>query len=211
MGKSRKRKLQKRESKTTEARLPESSQPVVESPPYYRPEGLTSRERCDDESWRGVVLLTALETAMETGMIEKADPRELLLKIGINPDKAEAARPEMRRFMEEMGGYEGRYRPRQPPEPKLNPETLRKVLRASRDYIIEHPGCADASGPRAFYSKGYKAFVLSLLGPGGLAEGATRPEAELVAGVPWATLSAWMRQARLSAASAEATDETADR
>jgi hypothetical protein len=163
----------------------------------------------DEEARRLMLLLAALEAGVEVGLFD-LDPKETMLKAGLDYAKAESARPSLQRFMEEAGAFEGRNKPRKPPPPVLSAQTCTKAIFAVRDYIMEHAWCVDTSGPRAYYSPGFKAFILELLGPTGLAAGATMPEAVKVTGVPATTLASWMRQARkkaMAAASATPTDD----
>jgi hypothetical protein len=163
----------------------------------------------DPEAKRLMLLLAALEAGVEAGLFE-LDPKETMLKAGLDYAKAESARPSLQRFMEEAGAFEGRNKPRKPPPPVLSDETCTKAIFAVRDYIMEHAWCVDTSGSRAYYSPGFKAFILELLGPGGLAAGATMPEAVKVTGVPATTLASWMRQARKKAQAAAASAAAAD-
>jgi hypothetical protein len=159
-------------------------------PPY------TSIAEPDSEARRGVILLHAIEEGKRLGLMDKdLDANEALLKLGIDPAAAEAAWPAYYQFLAESGAFEGQH-PTRKQEPTLSTETKTQATMAIRDYIFSHPGCVDTSGPRAYYDNGYKLFILSLLGPGGDAEGATTAEAVKITGLSAATLSAFRRQAR---------------
>jgi len=148
-----------------------------------------------DEETRGAFLkLFALESAVELGLAD-VDPREKLRELGLDPDKAETARASFFRFLEESGGLKGQY-PKRTPKRTMSMAQVEEAVIAVRDFVFEHPGCVDISGPRAYYHPSYKRFILSLLGPGGLAEGATTAEAEMVTGLSASTLAAFRRQAR---------------
>ena len=148
-----------------------------------------------DEETRGAFLkLFALEAAVELGL-EDLDPRERMRELGLDPDKAETARDSFMRFLEENGGLKGRYRKRTPKQTMTIPQKIEAAI-AIRDFVFEQPGCIDTSGPRAYYHPSFKRFILSLLGPGGLAEGCTTEEAAEVTGLSASTLAAFRRQAR---------------
>jgi len=143
----------------------------------------------------GIFLLQAMETAQELGLLE-GDPRDHLRRLGHDPELAELARPEIHRFLLETGGYKGSLPVRAPAPRALSEEASRKAVFTVRDYIIEHPGCVDTSRQRAYYRRDFKEFVVSLISEGGLAAGATLVEAQEITGLPGATLTAWLREAR---------------
>lgn len=190
MGKKRKKTPKSSEDRgvwTTVTSLP----PPVETWPFESDPDFEP----DREARKSLIVLDGLITASQLGLIRE-DPLVLMAKLGLDPAKAEEARPSFNRFLEESGGYKGRRAPRpQPPKVLSFEQTLATVF-AIRDYAIEHPGSVDTSGPRAFYSREFREFILGLLAPGGLAAGATGPEAAKVTGIPWSTLSAWQREAR---------------
>ena len=73
-----------------------------------------------------------------------------------------------------------------PPHPNALP-----VMRAVRDFMVDHPGSVDKSGKRAFYSDDFRAFVLAMLSKGGLAATMTAEEAADAIGVSVHTLNSW--------------------
>lgn len=163
------------------------------------PAQLLTLETMDEATYKravdGIFLLHAMETAQELGLLE-GDPRDHLRRLGHDPELAELARPEIHRFLLETGGYEG-MRPARPPAVRaLSEQVLLKGLYAVRDFIIEHPGCVDTSRQRAYYRRDFKEFVVSLISEGGLAAGATLVEAQEITGLPGATLTMWVREAR---------------
>lgn len=190
MGKKHKKKRGKSSGKGEPWGIVTSPPPPVETwlddDPDFEP---------DTEARKALTVMDGLIAASQLGLISE-DPMVLMAKLGLDPVKAEQARPSFNRFLEESGGFKGRRAPRpQPPKVLSLNQTLTAVF-AVRDYAIDHPGSIDTSGPRAYYSRDFKSFILELLGPGGLAEGVTGAEAAEVTGVPWATLSAWQREAR---------------
>ena len=86
-------------------------------------------------------------------------------------------------------------RPPKAAEPLPHPNAL-PVMRAVRDYMIDHPGSVDTSRKRAFYSNGFKAFVLEMLAEGGLAYDMTAEEAAYAVGVSVHTLNSWVYKRR---------------
>ncbi len=87
-------------------------------------------------------------------------------------------------------------RPPKPADPDPHPNAL-VVMRAVRDYMIDYPGSVDKSGKRAFYSDGFKAFVLAMLDEGGLAHTMTAEEAADAIGVSIHTLNSWRYKDRV--------------
>ena len=179
----------------------ESSPPVV--PHLTAPS--PADDEPDEETRRAFTMLFGLETAKELGLMD-IDPREKLREMGMDPDKAETARDSFMRFLEENGGLKGQY-PKRTPKQTMSMAQMEEAAIAVRDFVFEHSGCIDTSGPRAYYHPSFKRFILSLLGPGGLAEGATTAEAEMVTGLSAATLAAFRRQARTGQLAA---DDSAD-
>jgi hypothetical protein len=86
-------------------------------------------------------------------------------------------------------------RPPKPAEPLPHPNAL-PVMRAVRDYMIDHPGSVDTSRKRAFYNDGFKAFVLEMLAEGGMAHDMTAEEAADAIGVSVHTLNSWIYKRR---------------
>ena len=81
-------------------------------------------------------------------------------------------------------------RPPKPANAPPHPNAL-TIMRAVRDFMVEHPGSVDKSGKRAFYSDDFRAFVLAMLGEGGLAETMTAEEAADAIGISVHTLNSW--------------------
>ena len=169
-----------------------STTPPAPLPPPALPQ--PEEDELEEETRRAFTMLFGLEVAKELGLMD-VDPREKLREMGMDPDKAETARDSFMRFLEENGGLEGRY-PKRTPKQTMSMAQMEEVAIAVRDFVFEHPGCIDTSGPRAYYHPSFKRFILSLLGPGGLAEGATTAEAEMVTGLSASTLAAFRRQVR---------------
>ena len=81
-------------------------------------------------------------------------------------------------------------RPPKPADAPPHPNAL-PVMRAVRDFMVDHPGSVDKSGKRAFYSDDFRAFVLAMLSEGGLAATMTAEEAADAIGVSVHTLNSW--------------------
>ena len=81
-------------------------------------------------------------------------------------------------------------RPPKPADAPPHPNAL-TVMRAVRDFMVDYPGSVDKSGRRAFYSDDFRAFVLAMLGDGGLAETMTAEEAADAMGISVHTLNSW--------------------
>jgi len=81
-------------------------------------------------------------------------------------------------------------RPPKPADAPPHPNAL-PVMRAVRDFMVDYPGSVDKSGKRAFYSDDFRAFVLAMLGEGGLAETMTAEEAADAIGISVHTLNSW--------------------
>lgn len=188
----------------TTFRIDEFGRPVPLTPegvprqPTLPAQSLTL-ETMDEATYKravdGIFLLHGLETAVELGLMQGV-PKEILRSMGHDPELAELARPEIHRFLVETGGYEGMRPVRTPAPSKLSEEILLKGVYAVRDFIIEHPGCVDTSRQRAYYRRDFKDFIVSLISEGGLAAGATLAEAQEITGLPGATLTTWVREAR---------------
>jgi hypothetical protein len=84
-------------------------------------------------------------------------------------------------------------RPGRPAAVKTEPGEVERVLRLTRDFLMDHPGCVQRRGRRLRYSDGYRHFVLALAAPGGAAENLTVEQLADAVGVPLGTLKDWMR------------------
>lgn len=67
------------------------------------------------------------------------------------------------------------------------------VLRAVRDFLMEHPGAVTGTGDRRRYSDGLRRFVAGLVAPGAVAESLTVLQLADTAGVSQGTLKDWLR------------------
>jgi hypothetical protein len=74
------------------------------------------------------------------------------------------------------------------------------VLRAVRDFLMEHPGAIAGSGERRRYSDGLRRFVVGLAAPGAVAESLTVLQLADAVGVSLGTLKDWLRLPATSAA-----------
>ena len=182
----------------------QEASPPVTFPPTAPPP-TPEVDEPDEEARDAFLKLFALEAAVHLGLAD-VDPREKLRELGLDPDKAETARASFMRFVEESGGLKGQY-PKRTPKRTLSKAQIEDTAIAIRDFVFEHPGCIDTSGPRAYYHPSFKRFILSLLGPGGLAEGCTTAEAEMVTGLSASTLAAFRRQARAGQLAADDSDD----
>ena len=101
----------------------------------------------------------------------------------------------LRRLRELLPRLEGKPgRPAVPPPPEA---ALLAVRGAALDYVMRRPGSVNLTEKRAYYSDGFRCFVLGLLSPGQAAEGFTSSELAEAVGIPLATLKQWL-QAGLS-------------
>ena len=114
-----------------------------------------------------------------------------------NNPVSEAVKEDARLIEEDLieRSKRGPGRPPKAAEPLPHPNAL-PVMRAVRDYMIDHPGSVDTSRKRAFYSNGFKAFVLEMLAEGGLAYDMTAEEAAYAVGVSVHTLNSWIYKRR---------------
>lgn len=80
---------------------------------------------------------------------------------------------------------------RPPSEP--SDDASAAVLRAVRDFLMEHPGAVAGRGSRRRYSDDFRRFVVGLAAPGAVAEALTVEQLAEAAGVPPGTLKEWLR------------------
>ena len=80
-------------------------------------------------------------------------------------------------------------RPAQPDQP----DAVRRVLVAVRDYLIDNPGAVVGKGVRRRYGDGFRALVLQLLAPDGPGAALTIEQAGEATGVPIGTIKDWLR------------------
>ena len=67
------------------------------------------------------------------------------------------------------------------------------VLRAVRDFLMEHPGAVAGRGVRRSYSDELRRFVVGLTAPGAVAQSLTVEQLADAAGVSAGTLKDWLR------------------
>jgi hypothetical protein len=99
-------------------------------------------------------------------------------------------------------------RPGRPASKQTEKSGLECVLRLTRDFLMENPGCAQRRGRRHRYTDRYRLFVLGLKGPGGAGEKLTVEQLADAVGVPLGTLKDWMRMPTASVDHQAASDKT---
>ena len=88
------------------------------------------------------------------------------------------------------------HRPGRPAAVKTEPGDIERVLRVTRNFLMNHPGCAQRRGRRRCYTENYRHFVLGLTAPDGAAENLTVEQLANAVDVPLGTLKDWMRMPR---------------
>ena len=126
----------------------------------------------------------------------------VLAATGAGRSQAYALLPRLREAAAALVAQAGRP-PSAPTEPSsASDEATVAVLRAVRDFLMEHPGAVAGTGPRRRYSDGLRRLVVGLVAPGAVAESLTVPQLALAAGVSQGTLKDWLRAPAAPAAEA---------
>lgn len=128
----------------------------------------------------------------------------ILAATGAGRSQAYALLPRLREAAATLVAPAGR----PPSEPSAaSDEATVAVLRAVRDFLMEHPGAVAGREPRRRYSDRFRRLVVGLAAPGAVAESLTVSQLALAAGVSQGTLKDWLRVP--AAPSASATEEPA--
>ena len=142
---------------------------------------LLAREILDDQPWPSTVA-------------------GILAVTGAGRSQAYAMLPRLREAAAALVAPAGRP-PSVPAEPSsASDEATVAVLRAVRDFLMEHPGAVAGSADRRRYSDGLRRFVTGLGAPGAVAESLTVSQLADAVGVPQGTLKDWLRMSPTSAA-----------
>jgi len=121
------------------------------------------------------------------------DPWKQLFRIHpVTAEMKEIAQQLEQRLIEESKRGPGRPR-KVSAAGRRHPDSL-AVATAVRDYNVRHPGAMVKTGKRFRYSDDFRAFAVSLLAKGGLAQNMTLEEAALAIGMPFNTLAEWSSQ-----------------
>lgn len=67
-----------------------------------------------------------------------------------------------------------------------------ELCAAVRDFLIEHPGAVTKTGQRHQFHDSFRAFVVGMFAPGGMADGIPVEKAAAALGVPFGTLKDWL-------------------
>jgi hypothetical protein len=84
-------------------------------------------------------------------------------------------------------------RPGRPVAAKSKPTNIEHVVRLTRDFLMENPGCVNRGVRRHSYGPSFRHFVLGLTASGGPAENLTVEQLADATGVPLGTLKKWLR------------------
>ena len=129
---------------------------------------LLAREVQGDQPWPGTVA-------------------DILAVTGAGRSQAYAMLPRLREAAAALTAPLGR-----PPAEPSETATV-AVLRAVRDFLMEHPGAVAGRGARRHYSDGLRRFIVGLMAPGAVGASLTVERLALAAGIAVGTLKDWLR------------------
>ena len=139
-------------------------------------------------AWRAAAILRGRQEERSLNL-QDASPEAIFEALGVSRARAYA----LARKLPEHLPQRGPGRPHNAPEPVLKElETLVHIAEVVRVHIVRHPGSIVQTGDRTQYSDTFRAFVLELMAPEGLATGLTRKQVAGVTGVREHTLNAWL-------------------
>jgi hypothetical protein len=145
-----------------------SPTPADAKPSVHAAVLLLAREILDDEPWPSTVA-------------------GILAVTGAGRSQAYALLPRLREAAAALVAPAGR------PLTETSEAAVGAVIRAVRDFLMEHPGAVAGRGPRRSYSDGLRRFIVGLAAPGGAAESLTVEQLADAAGVALGTLKEWLR------------------
>ncbi|MBM4352920.1 MAG: hypothetical protein FJ109_03845 [Deltaproteobacteria bacterium] len=138
--------------------------------------------------------------------LEQLGAEDLITACGLGRAQVYRVAAQMRAFAKNRPGP-GRPRQAAPVEPTGLWGTRLALAEAIREWLYEHPGAVSRHNGRMTYSDDFRAFVVDLAAPGGLAADLTHEQQAEAFGIPKTTLLGWWSRGRLPK-EAEATQST---
>jgi transposase InsO family protein len=128
--------------------------------------------------------------------LEGKGAEEIIKASGLSRSQAYRVAGEVRAYADHRPGP-GRPHKAAGAEPAEWWRTRAAVSDALRDWVYDHPGAVCRVDERMRYTDAFRAFVLDLVAPGGLAGDLTHEQAAAALGIPKTTFLGWLSSGRL--------------